>query len=355
MKDDLSAALNRATSLVRGGDPAAATRMIQAALGGSEPGVGAMPPPGVGAAGLGAGLHATMADLAARMPNGAPPEPALPEGARFDAGTFRNAAGARDYRLYVPDLKAGTPSGLIMMLHGCTQTPVDFAIGTGMNRLADAHGLIVIYPAQARGANMQTCWNWFGPADQERGAGEPAILAGLAAEQQRAHDVPRDKVYVAGLSAGGAMAVILGRTYGDVFAAVGAHSALPYKSAHDMPSAFAAMRGTPSTPQPKPVPTIVFHGLSDSTVAPANGQRIADDARPGGVEVMDEGRTGGRRHQRTTILSPEGHAVLEHWRIDGLGHAWSGGDARGSYADPAGPDASAEMVRFFRNTARPSS
>ncbi|MEB8388168.1 PHB depolymerase family esterase [Rhodobacteraceae bacterium KMM 6894] len=352
MKNDFNMAMRQATDLVRAGDLNAATQQIQSALAGAGEQGPTVPKHSAAAQGKPRGLRQTLADLALRMPsNGTPPfggnDPSVPKGARFDSGSFTCHAGSREYRVYVPKPMTSQPSGMIMMLHGCTQSPVDFANGTGMNQMADKHGVIVVYPAQSRGANLQSCWNWFSPTDQDRDAGEPAILAGLAEQLCREYSVPQGKTFVAGLSAGAAMAVILGRTYSDSFAAVGAHSGLPYKAAHDMSSAFAAMGGAPAPTSAYPVPTIVFHGQADNTVKAVNGQRIADDARPKGPEVLDEGMTGGRRHDRATVLSDQGHPVLEHWRVDGLGHAWSGGNAAGSYADPAGPDASAEMVRFF--------
>lgn len=364
MKHDFNSAMRRASELVRAGNPSTATELIQSSLGGVGSLAQTLPMqlsspsfkmPDMGRVGKRHGLRETLANLAAKMPTadlagGELSEPTLPQGARFDRGTFSNVSGSRDYRVYIPNTKSEQPAGLLMMLHGCTQSPVDFANGTDMNRIAEDHSLIVVYPAQSRGANMQSCWNWFGPVDQDRGAGEPAILAGLAQQLQREHDIPDGKTFVAGLSAGAAMAVILGRTYPEVFTAVGAHSGLPYKSARDVPTAFAAMGGSvPGSPSAvtNPVPTIVFHGTTDSTVNASNGQRIADDARPTGTEVLDDGTTNGRKYARTTVLSTNREATMEHWRIDGLGHAWSGGTAAGSYTDTSGPDASAEMVRFF--------
>lgn len=368
MKHDLAAAMSRATALVRAGNPAAATQLIQSSLNTRATAAQQMPQSspiaGFGQGHSGkppkrSGLRETLAGLAGKMPAQArkappPAEPALPEGARFTQDTFSHAAGSREYRTYIPGKAAKPPAGMVLMLHGCTQNPVDFANGTAMNRLAEAHGLIVVYPAQSRGANMQSCWNWFSPADQERDRGEPALLAGMVRHVQTQHGVPEGKVYVAGLSAGAAMAVILGRTHPDTFAAVGAHSGLAYKSARDMPSAFAAMAGNGAASSSVPgqsVPTIVFHGTSDSTVNVANGKRIADEARGKGTELLDEGTSNGRRYTRSTTLCTKGHAALEYWRIEGLGHAWSGGDAAGSYTDPSGPDASAEMVRFFLSVA----
>lgn len=362
MNDDFSAAMRRASELVRAGDTAGATSLIQSLLGRASP---TSPDPQASAPQAPQGLGKALAELKARMPRVttpgftipglATPEPAPPEGARFDGGTFNCAAGSRDYRVYLPRLDGAAPTGLVMMLHGCTQNPVDFANGTDMNRLAEEHGLIIIYPAQARGANMQSCWNWFSQRDQQRGAGEPEILAGLASRIREDHEVPHDRIFVAGLSAGAAMAVILGRVYPDVFTAVGAHSGLPYGSASDMPSALATMAGNaPASPRKaeSTVPTIIFHGSADTTVHPSNGQRIADDIHPSGTEIQDSGMQGGRRFTRRMVLSRSGSSTSEHWSIEGLGHAWSGGNPAGSYVDASGPDASAEMLRFFLDLPR---
>lgn len=273
---------------------------------------------------------------------------------------FTCEAGTREYIVHAPDNSDSAPQGLVLMLHGCTQTPEDFTAGTRMNAHADTHGLIAVYPAQSRGANAQTCWNWFSKGDQRRDRGEPAILAGMVREVAETHGVPADRVFVAGLSAGAAMAVILGRSYPDLFAGVAAHSGLPYGSATDVPNAFAAMRGESqqrTTPTGGPaVPTIVFHGSTDATVVPANGDRIIEDAlaasKGSQLQTVTEAEAGGRRYRQVTTLGPDGAPLAEHWSVEGLGHAWSGGDRAGSYADPAGPDASAEIVRFFLSLSR---
>ena len=245
------------------------------------------------------------------------------------------------------------------MLHGCTQNPDDFAAGTRMNELAERHGFLVAYPAQAADANCLKCWNWFKAGDQARDCGEPSLIAGITREVAAACGADERRIFVAGLSAGAAMAVVLGRTYPDLYAGVGAHSGVPYAAAHDMPSALAAMRGAPG-PQPqghdRPVrrtPTIVFHGGQDATVDAANGERIALQAvtaveTPRLQRSLQRGsNAGGRGWQRTVHAEADGRPVVEHWQLDGAGHAWSGGSAGGSYTDPAGPDASAEMLRFF--------
>ena len=271
----------------------------------------------------------------------------IPEGARFDTAMHDSAHGARSYLLYTPSPAAGPVTGLVMMLHGCTQSAADFATGTAMIRHAEARGLALVFPEQPRSANQNLCWNWFRAADQTAHAGEPALLAGLVQTVARQVGTPEGRVFVAGLSAGGAMAAILGRTHPEVFAAVGVHSGLAPGAARDMVSAFAAMRGEGTAPAGGPGrPTIVFHGLADRTVAPANGRAVAGPLRDTSRRTVG---TGPRSASVTAGLSAEGHRV-ELWEVAGGGHTWFGGDARGSHTDPAGPDASAQMLRFFCET-----
>ncbi len=283
----------------------------------------------------------------------------LPEGAVFRSESHTGRSGTRAYRQYVPASASAGVEGIVLMLHGCTQTPEDFASGTGMNTQGEAHRLVVIYPEQARGANAQSCWNWFSKGDQKRDRGEPEILAGITRKVMAEHGVPPTRVFVAGLSAGAAMAVILGEIYPDMFAAVGAHSGLPFGAAHDVPSAFAAMAGdlqhaARTPPATRGVRTIAFHGSADRTVVATNSTEIvrrAANAVTPAVETSDTGAGGGRNFHRCLTSDSTGQVMTEHWQIDGLAHAWSGGNTAGSYADPSGPDASAEMVRFF--LARP--
>ncbi|WP_102107451.1 extracellular catalytic domain type 1 short-chain-length polyhydroxyalkanoate depolymerase [Oceaniglobus roseus] len=291
----------------------------------------------------------------ATPPRSDPRRVEVPDGARFLSATHRGKSGSRAFRTYVPASAASDPAAVVMMLHGCTQTPEDFAIGTGMNALAERHGFVVLYPEQSRGSNAQTCWNWFSPNDQHRDRGEPEILAGMARAAMEQYGIPPDRTFVAGLSAGAAMAVILGATYPDVFAAAGAHSGLPYGSAKDVASAFAAMAGRgpgqQGTPSEKGVRTIVFHGAADATVHLSNGDIIARDAERSApspsLQTTRKGTENGRTYTVTSSIGPDGRTDMEHWVIDGLGHAWSGGRPGGTYTDPRGPDASAEMIRFF--------
>ena len=281
--------------------------------------------------------------------------PVQPDDADFLDDQFACAAGSRRYLTYLPKSALHSPKGMIVMLHGCTQTPRDFAAGTRMNELAEQHGFIVVYPHQSRGENAQSCWNWFRRGDQRRDMGEPAILAGLAQTVAAKHGVPEGNIFVAGLSAGAAMAVILGETYPDVFAAIGAHSGLPAGAAKDVPSAFAAMAGHGASGLARSggacVRSIVLHGNADVTVHPSNGQqivlRLLDQGPRQTLQTQEHGEAGGRAYCRTVTTDSAGVVLVEQWEIEGLGHAWSGGSASGSYTDAQGPDASAEMVRFF--------
>jgi poly(hydroxyalkanoate) depolymerase family esterase len=283
-------------------------------------------------------------------------QPRAPRPGQFIDGHHANAAGRRDYKLYVPgsvgSSDAGRPAPLLVMLHGCTQDPDDFATGTRMNVLAEEIGCLVLYPAQSKGANPSRCWNWFNAVDQRRDEGEPSIIAGMTRAIMDTHAVDPEQVYVAGLSAGGAMATIMGTLYPDLYAAVGVHSGLPFASANDLSSALAAMKGDfrRSTTSGQPLPIIVFHGDRDTTVHPANGEELVAQgarhlARPGMAEpghVPD-----GHAYTRTLYPDDDGTVRAEHWVVHGAGHAWFGGNARGSYTDGKGPDASREMMRFF--------
>lgn len=283
------------------------------------------------------------------------------EAGEFVTRSFRSGSETHTYKLYFPagySVESARLFPLVVMLHGCTQSPDDFAAGTRMNVHADLHGLLVAYPAQSASANASRCWNWFRPQDQARDTGEPAVLAGITRQILADHRVDPRRVYVAGLSAGAAMAVILGRVYPEIYAAVGAHSGLPYRAAHDVGSAFTAMKGgnVAGVHSPKAVqspPTIVFHGEGDHTVKPSNSARITAQVVGASGEnpvlhSSDEGAAaGGRRYTRRVYHDASGKPLVEDWRVHGGGHAWMGGSAKGSYTDPLGPDASAEMLRFF--------
>ena len=278
----------------------------------------------------------------------------VPGGTAFIQGTFSNAAGSRTYKLFIPSRYQGQPLPLVVMLHGCTQSPDDFAAGTRMNFLAEEQNCFVVYPEQPSGANQAKCWNWFRTGDQQRGGGEPSLIAGITRQIMRDHAIDPKRVYVAGLSAGGAAAAIMGATYSDLYAAVGIHSGLACGAASDLPSAFVAMRqgkGSEAIAEAEsPVPTIVFHGDRDTTVHPNNGDRILEQSakatRPT-TKVLRGRVPHGHAYTRTVLTDGAGRAISEHWNIHGAGHAWSGGSPAGSYTDPQGPDATKEMLRFF--------
>jgi poly(hydroxyalkanoate) depolymerase family esterase len=288
-----------------------------------------------------------------------PPPAPLPDGARFDSASFTCQAGTRGYKLYVPSTyKAkGAPVPLVVMLHGCTQDPDDFAAGTRMNTVAEETGCIVAYPCQSMQANTSKCWNWFSTADQQRDRGEPAIIAGIARQVMADHEIDPARVSIAGLSAGGAMAVVVGALYPELFHAVGVHSGLPVGSASDLPSALQAMQqGATGGGQPvASPPLIVFHGDKDYTVNPKNGADVLQHGLAGhdagSPEVEQSKAPGGRKYTRSVHRSTDGRVLAEHWTLHGGGHAWAGGSASGSYTDPTGPDASREMVRFFEAVA----
>jgi poly(hydroxyalkanoate) depolymerase family esterase len=285
----------------------------------------------------------------------------VPEGARFLEATYANAAGSRAYRLFIPSGYHGQAIPLVVMLHGCTQSPEDFAAGTRMNFIAEEQTCFVAYPAQRAEANQAKCWNWFRPSDQQRGGGEPSLIAGITRQIVRDYSVDPQRVYVAGLSAGAAATAVMGFTYGDLYAAIGIHSGLACGVATDLPSALIAMKqGGGSEAMPAdgpPIPTIVFHGDSDTTVHSKNGSRIVHQSI-GGLSTkvkVHRGRvSGGHAYTCTVHSDANGHGILEHWEIHGAGHAWSGGSPAGSYTDPDGPDATREMLRFFLEHSLPS-
>jgi poly(hydroxyalkanoate) depolymerase family esterase len=277
-----------------------------------------------------------------------------------------------------PDLDPSVPVAAVCMLHGCTQDPSSFAAATAMTNTADRHGFVVVYPGQPRAHNAQGCWNWFLPAHQQRGTGEPELIAGIARRliaKEFGQTVDPARIFVAGLSSGGAMALILAVCYPDLFAAVAIHSGLPYRSADDVASAFAAMGAAGATRVPdghpisaamgehaRAVPSLVIHGTADRTVAPENARRILaqlmhanhlaapeacqhDPARPSASQRARA--NGGLHYTHERWVDARGALMHESIEVHGLGHAWSGGVPGGSYTDSRGPSASEAIWAFF--------
>jgi poly(hydroxyalkanoate) depolymerase family esterase len=286
--------------------------------------------------------------------------PAQSHDDRFTTGRHSAAGLQRDYKLFIPTTPGEGPRPLVVMLHGCKQNPDDFAAGTAINAAAEAEGFYVLYPSQSDQANPQRCWNWFKHNHQTRDRGETALIAHLARTIAAQHPIDADRIYIAGLSAGGAMAALCGAAYPDVFAAVGVHSGLPAGLAADLPSALAAMRSGPqaraSDIAGSGMPTIVLHGDADGVVHPSNADGVFEHSVGSAADIQIERVTrGGRACTRRFVCAPDGQVLAEQWRIQGAAHAWSGGSASGSYTDARGPSATGEMLRFFRSHRRAAS
>jgi poly(hydroxyalkanoate) depolymerase family esterase len=376
MKDSMLALMNEATELTRAGRLQEATDVIQRALRGTP----TTPPASPSAADDDAlvvldGCVFEVDEVPALAAEPAKPTaraaPAFgdtePSRGEFTRGTHSEAGLTREYKLYVPPGAQGRSLPLVVMLHGCTQNPDDFAAGTAMNERAREQGFLVLYPAQAADANPQRCWNWFKHNHQRRGSGEPAVIAGMTREVIKRHGIDANRVYIAGLSAGGAMAALVAAAYPDLFAAVGIHSGLPGGSAGSVPEALAAMNSGSASVRagtaPLVVPTIVFHGDEDRTVHPRNGEQLimsmldaaaSPNSRAGSAPQVNQGVSArGTHYTRSTYEGAAGRSLGEHWLVHGAGHAWSGGSKAGSYTDAKGPDATREMLRFFFEHPRP--
>jgi poly(hydroxyalkanoate) depolymerase family esterase len=407
MNDQMHAAMAEATRLTRTGRLAEATQLIQRTLGGISAPAGRsthadapneavvrvvevtppLPGPTIrGGAGASPGPAPARPAVPPQSPSpdvlqlpgslhgsmwrGQPLRPGVVSpsshpGGKFVDGAYSNTAGTRTYKLYIPRSYTGQAVPLVIMLHGCTQNSVDFAVGTRMNMFAEGKTFLVAYPEQVSSANNSKCWNWFQPADQQRDMGEPSIIAGITQQIMNSYHVDINRVYVAGMSAGGAMAVIMAATYPDLYAAVGVHSGLAYRAAHDVRSGFAAMRrgaGQSARQLTTVIPLIVFHGDHDTTVSPVNADHLLDQwlqatsheqGRSAQSTKVERGQVaGGRGYTRSIYHDASGHAIVEKWLVHQAGHVWSGGSSDGSFTDPRGPDASNELLRFFAEQSR---
>lgn len=292
----------------------------------------------------------------------------------------KTAPDGRAYKLYVPSGYNGQPMPLVVMLHGCTQTVDTFMAGTEMNQYAEKYGFLVAYPDQPYSANFMKCWRWFDVNHQHRGKGEPASIVGVVNHVKSEYAVDSKKVYVTGLSAGGAMSVVMGVTYPDVFTAIGVHSGLEYKAGTDMISGNLAMWNGGPDPnsqgvkafqemiQKRVVPVMVFHGTADYTVRPINADQIilqwaqTNDLADDGIdndsidaiadETVDGYAPSGRSYTQYKYHDANGTVIMEKVMVNGMGHAWSGGSYAGTYTDPTGPKASEMFWNFFNRFSK---
>lgn len=375
MHSDFQRLMREATQLTRGGNLRAATAAIQQALGHASPQSSASSRQPTTSPGSPQDSNASIvldgltrfvedANVDEYMSKKATPStPSASQNSdRWLDGSYTYKGRTLKYKLFVPAYDSGAETSakrpLVVMLHGCTQGADDFASGTQMNALARQLGALVLYPEQSHRANPQKCWNWFKPQHQVQDRGEPAVIAEMTKSIIDTYQVDSARVYVAGLSAGGAMAAILGHEYPELYAAVGVHSGLPYGAATDVVSALSAMRSGASAKSPHGYapPTIVFHGDADQTVHVSNGQAVIRAACQHAAnttqltqEVFQGRSEQGQSFTRTVYLNAAGQAISEYWQLHGSGHAWSGGGALGSYTNPKGVDASTEMLRFFMN------
>ena len=283
----------------------------------------------------------------------------------FAQGSHTHASLTRRYKLFTPPSRVDvgtedhveTGRSLVVMLHGCTQNADDFAAGTAMNELAGQQGVCVLYPEQSATANPQCCWNWFKHNHQSRGRGEAALLASMTLGVMQQHGIDPRRVYIAGLSAGGAMAATVAAAYPEIFAAVGVHSGLAVGAASNVAQALAAMKSGAAdstvASSTSNVPSIVFHGDQDRTVHPRNGEQLLEALDVSAARRAEQGVSKQGQSFTRTCYFRNNVSFAELWVLHGAGHAWSGGSAKGSYTDARGPDASAEMLRFFAEHVQP--
>lgn len=286
------------------------------------------------------------------------------------AGTARREAHeGRELRVYSPDGElAGKP--VVVVLHGCTQTADDVADASQMDALADEKGFVAIYPEQSAASGLNRCWEWWETGNQTRDSGEPKDIAGAVAAIVDARGLDPERVYVAGISAGGAMSVVLGATYPDRFAAIGVLAGIEYGGASALSEVYAtSMNGGPDPKAQgerahaamgsyaRVVPALVIHGDADGVVAPVNGTQVAAQWLRTNTLVLGDAAIGeptttsgeaGYPFTHTVHASrARGGSIVEHILVKGLGHAWPGGRAGGSFADAKGPDASRTLWAFF--------
>ena len=304
-------------------------------------------------------------------------------GGSWVTATAKTSTGSLDYKVWVPaDYRKTKPAPLVLMLHGCLQGPEDLAALSQMNSLADKETFLVVYPQQTAAANALRCWNWFDPKHQDRGAGEPSLIAAAINDVRASYRVREQQIYVVGISAGGAMAVLMAAAYPEIFAAVGVIAAPEYKAASTVQGGLAAMKnGGPDPTQQglaayqamqksgarkkKRIPLMDIQGTKDPYVNPINSDQLVaqwvqtndllDDGKDNDSitksPVTAEGAVpNGYSYTKYSYRDRKGHVVVEKLVVNGLGHAWSGSTTANQFADAKGPDATMEIWRFFRAT-----
>lgn len=290
---------------------------------------------------------------------------------RFQKFTFTAEAGTRDYWVYVPtSYRPGSHAALIVMLHGCTQDAGDIARGTRLNERAEQEGFIVLYPEQPETMNPKKCWNWYDTNNQQRDRGEPALIHGMTRDVMAKYAVGRHRVYLAGISAGAAMATLVAVAYPETYNAIALHSGMEYRAADNVMEALAAMKDGGPDPRAqgaaaltamgaraKVIPVLIVHGSKDTVVPPLHAAQLLvqwlvvngamDAPRDESSHVLEDGY----RYTRAQYTNRDGRVVVESIVVAELGHAWSGGSAEGTYTDAKGPNATDEMIRFFRSAS----
>ena len=321
-------------------------------------------------------LDAADTDVTADADAALPDLDAAVGGGELIQRSYVGPEGTRDYLLYVPAGYDGTPRPLVVGLHGCSQSASHFAYITGFNHLADTEGFLVVWPEQNIVSNTSLCWNWFSLVHQQRDTGEAAIIAGMVDEVAGTHAVDSKRVHAVGISAGGAMAVVLGAVFPDVFASVGSVEGCPFNgtpcvgSPSLMPaSTLAGYVVDAMGSKARLLPLLVVQGTLDTSVLPANGEllvqqwvraadQIDDGATNGSVpttaaSTSDGSAPGGHDYEKAVYLDANGDVLVERWLVSGLGHAWPGGAPAIAYSDPQGPSACDESWRFFEEHPMP--
>jgi poly(hydroxyalkanoate) depolymerase family esterase len=302
----------------------------------------------------------------------------------WTSGKVKNPSGSLEYKLFVSSAYRKEKSvPLVVMLHGCTQKVEELAAISGINELADKNNFLVAYPEQSVAANPLKCWNWFDPKHQSRDAGEPSLIAAVIQDIRTSYNIDEKRMYVVGISAGGAMAVVMGTAYPELFAGLGVIAGTEYKAALNVQDGLTAMKQGGPDPnqqgllafqaiQKSPVgtktrlPLIVFQGTKDPYLSPVNtDQLITQWAQT--HDYLDDGKDndsvsirsakekkvdvpGGYSLTKSSYSDSQGHLLLEKWIVEGLGHAWPGSSVANPFADAKGPNATEEMWRFFSET-----